>query len=146
MAPCPPASSESRAATVAASSALRALRVLVAEDDLINRLTVQRMLEREGHSAICVENGADAVRAAGEGDYDVILMDIQMPGMDGTEAARRINDRARSTGRARPPIVALTAHALRGDRERFLASGMDDYIAKPLERETLRRVLQRLAN
>ncbi|WP_353115746.1 PAS domain-containing protein [Nitratidesulfovibrio sp.] len=141
-----PPSSESRAATAAASFALRALRVLVAEDDLINRLTVQRMLEREGHSAICVENGADAVRAAGEGDYDVILMDIQMPGMDGTEAARRINDGARSTGRARPPIVALTAHALRGDRERFLASGMDDYIAKPLERDVLRRVLQRLAN
>uniref|UniRef100_B8DKD3 histidine kinase n=1 Tax=Nitratidesulfovibrio vulgaris (strain DSM 19637 / Miyazaki F) TaxID=883 RepID=B8DKD3_NITV9 len=148
--PASPASAEScaecRAVTEAAARELRALRVLVAEDDLINRLTVQRMLEREGHRAVCVENGADAVRAAGEADYDIILMDIQMPGMDGTEAARRINDLARSTGRTRPPIVALTAHALRGDRERFLESGMDDYIAKPLERDVLRRVLQRLSN
>ncbi|MDR3043973.1 MAG: PAS domain-containing protein [Desulfovibrio sp.] len=142
----PESCAECRAATAAASLVLRALRVLVAEDDLINRLTVQRMLEREGHCAVCVENGADAVRAAGEAEYDLILMDIQMPEMDGTEAARRINDLARSTGRARPPIVALTAHALRGDRERFLASGMDDYIAKPLERDALRRVLQRLMN
>ncbi|NHZ48162.1 ATP-binding protein, partial [Nitratidesulfovibrio liaohensis] len=145
----PEACAECRAATAVASlelQALRALRVLVAEDDLINRLTVQRMLEREGHRAVCVENGADAVRAAGEAEYDLILMDIQMPEMDGTEAARRISDLAHSTGRARPPIVALTAHALRGDRERFLASGMDDYIAKPLERDVLRRVLQRLVN
>ncbi|WP_035066051.1 PAS domain-containing protein [Nitratidesulfovibrio termitidis] len=148
----PESCAECRAATAAASlklgelGELRALRVLVAEDDLINRLTVQRMLEREGHRAVCVENGADAVRAAGEAEYDLILMDIQMPEMDGTEAARRINDLAHSTGRSRPPIVALTAHALRGDRERFLASGMDDYIAKPLERDVLRRVLQRLMN
>ncbi|MBG3877310.1 response regulator, partial [Desulfovibrio oxamicus] len=139
----PDSCAECRAATEAAT---RELRVLVAEDDLINRLTVQRMLEREGHRAVCVENGADAVRAAGEADYDLILMDIQMPGMDGTEAARRISDLARNSGRMRPRIVALTAHALRGDRERFLESGMDDYIAKPLDRDVLRRVLQRLSN
>lgn len=140
------ASPQSRAASRAAhEAASTALRVLVAEDDQINRLTVQRMLEREGHRAVCVENGADAVRAVGEADYDIIFMDIQMPGMDGTEAARRINDLARSTGRTRPTIVALTAHALRGDRERFLAAGMDDYIAKPLEREALRRVLGSLS-
>ena len=141
--PVPPDSrAASRAEEQAASTALR---VLVAEDDLINRLTVQRMLEREGHLPVCVENGAEAVRAAGEGDYDIIFMDIQMPGMDGTEAARRINDLARSTGRARPPIVALTAHALRGDRERFLAAGMDGYLAKPLDREALRKVLEGVA-
>ncbi|BFR47873.1 PAS domain-containing protein [Nitratidesulfovibrio sp. HK-II] len=141
--PVPPDSrAASRAEEQAASTALR---VLVAEDDLINRLTVQRMLEREGHLAVCVENGAEAVRAAGEGDYDIIFMDIQMPGMDGTEAARRINDLARSTGRARPPIVALTAHALRGDRERFLAAGMDGYLAKPLDREALRKALEGVA-
>ncbi len=137
---------DSRAASRAAEQvASAALRVLVAEDDLINRLTVQRMLEREGHLPVCVESGAEAVRAAGEGDYDIIFMDIQMPGMDGTEAARRINDLARSTGRARPPIVALTAHALRGDRERFLAAGMDGYLAKPLDREALRKVLNGVA-
>lgn len=127
-----------------ACGAVRPLRVLVAEDDLVNRITVQRMLEREGHRATCVTCGTEAVRAAAEGPFDIILMDIEMPDMEGTEAARRIIGQAAAEGRDCPPVVALTAHGLRSDLERCRAAGMDGYMAKPVDREGLRRVLERM--
>ena len=122
----------------------RPLRVLLAEDDLVNRITVQRMLEREGHHAVCVTCGGEAVRAAAEHLFDIIFMDIGLPDMEGTEAARRIIGQADAEGRGCPPVVALTAHELRSDIERCRAAGMDGYMPKPVDREGLRRMLERM--
>lgn len=120
----------------------RTLRVLVAEDEKVSRITVARMLERLGHEPHCVDNGAEAVRRVGTEDFDCVLMDIQMPELDGVEAARRIRAQADAAGRACPPIVALTAHAMQGDRERFMEQGMDCYLTKPLDMEMLNVTLR----
>jgi CheY-like chemotaxis protein len=114
------------------------LSVLVAEDNPVNCLVVQRMLARRGHAVTVVGNGADAVECALTGRFDVVLMDVQMPEMNGLEATVRIRERE-SGGRL--PIVGLTAHALRGDLERCLDAGMDHYLAKPIRRADLDRVL-----
>ncbi|MBX7160041.1 MAG: response regulator [Acidimicrobiia bacterium] len=112
------------------------MSVLVVEDNQVNQRVARRMLERWGHQVSVVENGAQAVAAVAEDDVDVVLMDIQMPVMDGLEAARRI--RAAEAGSTRHlPIVALTAHAMAGDRERCLDAGMDAYVTKPFNAETL---------
>ncbi|MGE4470439.1 MAG: response regulator [Desulfovibrio sp.] len=120
------------------------LRVLLAEDEQVNRLTAQRFLERLGHVVDIARNGREALNAVNARTYDVVLMDIQMPEMDGVAATRAIRA---STTAPDPdvPIVALTAHALDGDRERFLAAGMNEHLAKPLNMQTLERTLQRLA-
>jgi two-component system sensor histidine kinase/response regulator len=119
----------------------RALRILLVEDNPVNRILACRLLEREGHTVEAVEDGLTAVERAGEG-FDIALMDVQLPGIDGTEATRRIRAaEARSADRL--PIVAMTAHALAGDRERFLAQGMDDYLSKPLRPARLFDVLFR---
>ena len=115
-----------------------ALRILVAEDNPINQKVVLRMLARCGHDADLATNGAGAVSKIGEREYDVVLMDVQMPEMDGFEATRRIRDRC---GARQPRIVAMTANATGCDRERCLAAGMDDYITKPLSLDDLRAVL-----
>jgi len=121
-----------------------ALQVLVAEDNAVNRMVVKRLLERDGHRVHSVENGRLAVAELERRRYDVVLMDVEMPEMDGIEATRAIREREAGGG-ARTPIVALTAHALQGDEDRFLAAGMDDYLSKPLRADALRRVLARLA-
>jgi two-component system, sensor histidine kinase and response regulator len=100
-----------------------------------------RLLERCGHTVCCVTNGRDAVLASDRTQFDVILMDGQMPGMDGMEATAAIRERERATGR-HVPIIALTAHAMRGDRQRFLASGMDGYASKPIQIEELLRSIE----
>ncbi|MBL8378662.1 MAG: PAS domain-containing protein [Burkholderiales bacterium] len=120
-----------------------ALRILLAEDNEINRKIALRMLERHGKTATTVDNGLRAVEAALTGDYDCILMDVQMPELDGLEATRRIL--AALPEMRRPYIIAMTANAMSGDREICLAAGMHDYIAKPVQMQVLSAALTRAA-
>ena len=123
----------------------RALRVLVAEDNKVNRQFVTRVLEKRGHSIVAVGNGqaaVDAVDTAPAGYFDLVLMDVQMPEVDGLSATVLIRQRERSTG-THIPIVAMTAHAMTGDRERCLAAGMDDYVSKPLHPHELVEAVER---
>jgi CheY-like chemotaxis protein len=108
------------------------LRVLLVEDNPVNQRLAVRLLEKQGHAVHVVATGEDAVEAAALGPFDVVLMDVQMPGMDGLEATRRIRERERQSG-GHVPIVGLTAHAMKGDRERCLEAGMDAYVAKPIQ-------------
>ncbi|CAG0958568.1 two-component system, sensor histidine kinase [Myxococcaceae bacterium] len=117
-------------------------RVLVAEDNPVNQKLARRMLEKLGFEVELVENGLDAVKAMSSGSYDAILMDCQMPRMDGFEATREIR-RREGPGR-HTPIIAVTANAMPGDRERCLDAGMDDYVPKPVRREVLADTLRRL--
>jgi signal transduction histidine kinase/CheY-like chemotaxis protein/HPt (histidine-containing phosphotransfer) domain-containing protein len=113
----------------------RAARVLLVEDNAVNRLYAVRLLEKAGHRVDVVEDGVAAVEASAVAAYDVVLMDCQMPNMDGYEATRRI--RAREGSGRRTPIIALSAGTTREERERALASGMDGHIGKPIDPETL---------
>lgn len=116
-------------------------RILLAEDDKVNRMAIARTLEKEGHAVYGVENGQQAVQALANKDFDMILMDVQMPVMDGVTATRHIRRGDAGRDKAGIPIIALTAYAMDGDRERFLAAGMDDYVAKPMDRKTLNLVI-----
>lgn len=119
------------------------LRLLLAEDNEINQRLASTILARGGHEVSLAQNGQEAVDMSAQHDYDAILMDVQMPHMDGIEATRRIREREQS-GTFRLPIIALTAHALKGDRERCLAAGMDDYLTKPLEVLPLQAALRHI--
>ncbi len=121
----------------------RSLCVLVAEDNAINALVVRTLLEREGHSVVHVTTGTGAVEATAQQRFDLVLMDMQMPELDGLEATRRIRIREGAGGRV--AICALTANAMKGDIERCREAGMDDYLAKPLELAALRQKLSVLA-
>jgi signal transduction histidine kinase/CheY-like chemotaxis protein len=123
--------------------ALRGARVLLAEDEYINRMLVEAVLNQLGVEVTSVDSGAEAVDKACDGDFQLVLMDIQMDHVDGLEAARRIRKYEKQHGGGRVPIIALTALALAGDRERCLQAGMDDYLAKPLERKDVIDVLSR---
>jgi CheY-like chemotaxis protein/HPt (histidine-containing phosphotransfer) domain-containing protein len=116
------------------------LRILVAEDNLVNRAVVTGILEKEGHVLVHAATGGEAVEAFSDGSFDLILMDVQMPEMDGLEATRRIRELEEGTA-SHMLIVAMTAHAMAGDRERCLAAGMDDYVSKPLRKEDLLRAV-----
>ncbi len=116
-------------------------KVLVVEDNLVNQKVTVRMLKNFGYQADVAGNGLEALEALHRGPYDLILMDCQMPEMDGYTASAEI--RRRENGRARVPIVALTAHAMQGDRERCLKAGMDDYLSKPIHPPDLKSVLYR---
>lgn len=118
-------------------------RVLLAEDDPINTVMTMDMLESLGYKATIVDNGRDALKALAQEEFDCLLMDIQMPEMDGIAATRAIRSAMDLGIKTRIPIIALTAHALPGDRERFLAAGMDEYLAKPVEYDDLAGVLAR---
>jgi CheY-like chemotaxis protein len=120
------------------------LRILLAEDNIINRALTTAILEKHGHSLVHAANGREVVEAAARGTFDMIFMDVQMPEVDGFEATRRIRESERDTGR-HIPIAAMTAHAMAGDRERCLASGMDDYLSKPLEKNALFALLDRVS-
>jgi CheY-like chemotaxis protein len=119
-------------------------RILVAEDNRVNQTAAIRLLEKAGHQVDVVANGRQAVAALDDVVYDLLFMDCQMPDMDGFEAARAIRAGEARTPR-HIPIVALTANAMQGDRERCLAAGMDDYIAKPVTTQTLAAALERWA-
>jgi PAS domain S-box-containing protein len=133
-----PAAKPAATATAPAADGRHPLRVLVVEDNATNQKVAVRMLERLGVEPKLAGNGFEAVAAVHKQPYDVILMDIQMPGMDGVQATRRIHA---EMGDHAPRIVAMTAHAMPGDRERYMAEGMDDYISKPVHLETLAAVL-----
>jgi CheY-like chemotaxis protein len=115
------------------------LRILVAEDNDVNLLLIHRLLEKGGHTVESVQNGLAALDRAARAAYDVILMDVQMPLMDGLTATRRIRE---SENGRRTPIVALTAHALETERERCLASGMDAVLTKPFDAPSLEHILR----
>lgn len=114
----------------------RRLSILLAEDNLVNRKLARRLLEKGGHEVRTAVNGREALDLFAEATFDVILMDVQMPEMDGFEATAHIREQERATGK-RQPIVALTAHAMKGDREKCLEAGMDGYVAKPLTTEAI---------
>ncbi|EMG39122.1 signal transduction histidine kinase [Desulfocurvibacter africanus PCS] len=119
------------------------LRILLAEDNAINQLVLMDQLAARGYMTDLARNGLEALRMLSVGDYDLVLMDVRMPEVDGEEAVRRI--RAGETGNPDIPVVALTACALEGDREHLLACGMDDYLAKPVDMVALDRLLARFA-
>jgi CheY-like chemotaxis protein len=116
------------------------LRILLAEDNLINQKVTLRMLERLGYQATVAKNGHEVLGALQINTYDLILMDVQMPEMDGLTATQRI--RQNETFQQQPYIIALTANALKGDRERFLEAGMDDYLSKPVRMEELATAIE----
>ena len=132
------------------------LRVLIAEDNPVNQLVARRYLEKLGYSSDLAENGPAVLEAVKRNTYDLILMDCQMPDMDGYEATRQIrvieknglagetrSGSNRGSSECKPVrIVAMTANAMQGDRERCIAAGMDDHIVKPLDFEDLKRVLE----
>ena len=122
---------------------MRPLRILVAEDTPVNQKFILRLLDRWGHTAVLVGDGRNAVAEASRAAFDVVLMDVQMPEMDGLEAAAAIR-RHEAGGHRHTPIIAMTAHAIKGDRERCLAAGMDDYLSKPIDAELLRQTIERL--
>ena len=116
------------------------MRILVAEDNAINQRLAEALLGRDGHTVTIVADGAAAVAAAASETFDIILMDVQMPGMNGFDATTAIRLHECRLGQ-HTRIIAMTAHAMQGDRDRCLAAGMDGYLSKPLRVEDLRRVL-----
>jgi CheY-like chemotaxis protein len=118
----------------------RRFRILLAEDNLVNQRLVSRLLERRGHSVTVTGNGREALAALDRDDFDVVLMDVQMPEMDGFEATAAIRGQEVRTDR-HLSIVAMTAHAMQGDRERCLAAGMHGYIPKPVKPHELYKLL-----
>jgi CheY-like chemotaxis protein len=119
------------------------LRILLAEDNVVNQKLALRILQQMGYRADLASNGIEAVESVARQIYDVILMDVQMPEMDGLEASRRIA--ARWPADERPRIVAMTANAMQGDREMCLAAGMDDYLTKPIRVDQLVEALNHVA-
>ena len=117
------------------------LRVLLAEDNPVNQKVALGLLERLGYRADLAANGKQAVARAEQQPYDLILMDLQMPEMDGLEASRLI--RSRLPAARQPKIIALTANAMQGDRELCLAAGMDDYVAKPVKLTEIAAAIRR---
>jgi CheY-like chemotaxis protein len=125
------------------SEGLRSLRVLLAEDNAVNQLLASRLLEKHGHSVVVASNGRKALEALEKQKFDLVVMDVSMPEMDGYEAVAAIRRKEGATG-SHIPIVAMTAHAMKGDRERCLAAGMDAYVSKPLRASELFEVIKTL--
>lgn len=119
---------------------LAVLRILVAEDNSVNQRLVVRLLEKRGHRVVLVADGRQAIEVLNQGSFDLVLMDEQMVEMDGLEATAITREKEKKTGKHQQ-IVALTAHALTGDRDRCLAGGMDGYLAKPLRPQELDQIL-----
>ncbi len=120
------------------------LRVLLAEDNSVNQKVASRMLEKQNYSVTIAGNGVEAIEALEGQTFDLVLMDIQMPEMDGLQAAKAIRENERANGGGHIPIIALTAHAMTGDRERFLEAGMDGYVTKPIRMAELLGEIGRL--
>jgi CheY-like chemotaxis protein len=120
------------------------LSVLLAEDNLINQHLVKRLLEKRGHSVAVTGSGREALERVASESFDVILMDVQMPDMDGLQASMRIREIEKARG-TYTPILALTAHTMKGDRERCLAAGMDQFINKPIDAERFVEIVEAAA-
>ena len=126
-----------------ATDETRPLRVLLAEDNPVNQRVAVRMLEKRGHTVLVAGTGRSALEAHATYEFDLILMDVQMPELDGFEATAAIRRREAGTER-RVPIIAMTAHAMKGDEERCLAAGMDGYVAKPVRMAELHALIDRV--
>jgi signal transduction histidine kinase/DNA-binding response OmpR family regulator len=138
---------ETRLATVKRSSTAEprnepTMHILLAEDNVVNQRVALRILEKAGHHVVLSNNGAEALMALEQSDFDAVLMDVQMPEMGGFEATVKIRERERGSG-AHIPIIAMTAHAMTGDRERCLGAGMDNYISKPIRAADLIELLEK---
>jgi len=138
---------EPEAAAPAAAGSARtqtglSLKILLAEDNAVNQRLATRLLEKMGHAVKVVGNGREAVAALDGDEFDMVLMDVQMPEMDGWTAATAIRAKEVPSGK-RVPIIAMTAHAMKGDRELCLAAGMDDYVPKPIQARELQAAVER---
>ena len=131
------------APAAAAETIPAALRILLAEDNRVNQFLAVRLLEKAGHQVVTASNGRAVLEALARDRFDLALMDLQMPEMDGFEATARIREQERGTG-ARLPIIALTANAMVGDRERCLEAGMDGYLSKPIDGPRLLAEIRRV--
>jgi two-component system sensor histidine kinase/response regulator len=129
------------AAVAPVAGLLHVARILVAEDNAVNQLVIETMLDKRGFAVDVAADGAEALASLAHATYAAVFMDCQMPNLDGYEATRRI--RAQERDGERLPVIAMTAHAMKGDRERCLEAGMDDYLSKPLRPEALDAVLER---
>jgi len=130
----------------------RRFNILMAEDNLVNQKLAVKLLEKQGHRVVVASNGREAVEALGKEHFDLVLMDVQMPEMDGFEATARIraNEIELATRNSQPathhiPIIAMTAHAMKGDREKCLAAGMDGYVSNPIKAEKFFAVIEKIA-
>jgi signal transduction histidine kinase/DNA-binding response OmpR family regulator len=121
----------------------RPLQILLAEDNPVNQMTATTMLEKLGHAVVVANNGRQAIDRINEQEFDIVFMDVQMPEMDGVSATGEIRKSEQATGR-HLPIVAMTAHAMKGDKEKCLEAGMDDYVSKPIRRKDLADVIARM--
>lgn len=117
------------------------VKILIVEDNKPNQLVAKAILEHKGYAVDIAEDGVEGVEAVANGDYDVVLMDIQMPRMDGVEATQMI--RSLESKKREIPIIAVTANAMVGDRDNYLAAGMDDYVSKPIDSASLVETIQR---
>jgi CheY-like chemotaxis protein len=118
------------------------LRILVAKDNSVNQVLAVRLLEKRGHSVTVAGNGKEALAALEKDTFDLVLMDVQMPEMDGFEAKAAIREKEKASGH-HLPVIAMTVHAMAGDRERCVEAGMDDYITKPIQPQELSELLKR---
>jgi len=121
------------------------LRILLVEDNAVNQVFALRLLEKAGHTVALAGNGREALAVLEKQSFDLVLMDVQMPEMDGFEATAAVR-RKEQGSRNHMPIIAMTAHAMVGDKERCLEAGMDDYISKPICREELAELLKRYSH
>lgn len=120
---------------------LAPVKILIVEDNKPNQLVAKAILEHKGYAVDIAEDGVEGVEAVANGDYHVVLMDIQMPRMDGVEATQKI--RSLDSEKCEIPIIAVTANAMVGDRDSYLAAGMDDYVSKPIDSASLVETVQR---
>jgi len=141
------ATSDKRTAQAASDASARAatsLHILLAEDGLVNQKVAVNLLNDRGHTVVVANNGQEALDALARESFDVVLMDVQMPTMDGFEATARIREGEAASG-AHTPIIAMTAHAMKGDRERCLEAGMDGYVSKPIRAQKLYEAVEGMA-
>lgn len=127
------------------SEARRGLRILVVDDNAINQNLAVLLVKKQGHSSVVANNGREALELVEKEVFDLVLMDVQMPEIDGVEATIRIRQKEMQQGAARLPVIALTAHAMAGDRERCLAAGMDGYVTKPVRVKELFAAIEDIA-
>jgi len=123
---------------------IRSMKILLAEDEAISSFAAKILLEKSGHSVTCAQNGLEVIQLLSAERFDLIFMDIQMPLMDGVEATRKIRSSKELGRKSQIPIIAMTAYSMTGDKENFLAAGMNDYVAKPISMEEIDEVLLRL--
>jgi CheY-like chemotaxis protein len=118
------------------------INVLVAEDNYINQKLISKLLSKKGYNALIVEDGSKALEALSKGDFHIILMDIQMPVMDGYQATQAIREKEKGTG-THTPIIGITAFAMESDRKKCFDIGMDDYLSKPFNKEDFYRIIEK---